>query len=91
VANYTTNRIEGGTQFKCTSCEYSVSTLDFDAKNGSLRTQGATAINRHATQVHHQTPKYSSLPPQRRIRRTWSELPRFYSSLLREHVVDNRL
>jgi hypothetical protein len=44
VRYYTTNRIEGGMQFKCTRCELSVSTLDFDARYGNLRTQAATAI-----------------------------------------------
>ncbi len=63
----TTNRIEGGIQFKCIRCEYSVSTLDFDARDGNLRTQAATAINRHASEVHHQPPMYSSLDPQRSI------------------------
>jgi len=67
VAHYITNRIEGGIQFKCTRCEYSVSTLDFDARDGNLRTQGATAINRHATETHHQPTMYSSLDPQRFI------------------------
>ena len=67
VAHFTTNRIEGGILLKCTRCEYSVSTLDFNAGDGNLRTQGATAINRHATEVHHQPTMYSSLDPQRRI------------------------
>ena len=67
MAHYTTNRIEGGIRFKCTRCEYSVSTLDFDARNGNLRTQAATAINRHATEMHHQPTTYSSLDTQQRI------------------------
>lgn len=67
VAHYTTNRIEGGIQFKCARCKYNVSTLDFDARNGNLRTQGATAINRHATEAHHQPTMYSSLDTQQRI------------------------
>jgi hypothetical protein len=67
VRYYTTSRIEGGMQFKCARCEYSVSTLDFDARDGNLRTQAATAINRHAAEVHHLPPTYASLGPQRRI------------------------
>ena len=67
MAHFTTKRIEGGIQFKCTRCEYSVRTLDFDARDGNLRTQGATAINRHATEVHRQPTMYSSLDPQGRI------------------------
>jgi len=54
VRYYTTNRIDGGMQFKCTRCELSVSTLDFDARYGNLRTQAATAINCHAAEAHHQ-------------------------------------
>jgi len=65
VRHYTTNRIERGIQFKCVRCEYSVSTLGFDARDGNLRTQAATAINRHASEVHHQPTMYSSLDPQR--------------------------
>jgi hypothetical protein len=69
VANYTTHRIQGGIKFKCNRCEYSVSTLDFEAGNGNLRTQGATALNRHASEVHHQPMMYSSLDPLRRTGR----------------------
>jgi len=76
VRHYTTNRIEGGILFKCIRCDYGVSTLDFDARDGNLRTQGAAAINRHATEVHHQPTMSSSLDPQQRIWRAWSELPR---------------
>ena len=57
-------------QFRCTRCEYSVSTLDFDARDGNLRTQAATAINRHATIVHHEPVMFSSLDTQQRIWRT---------------------
>ena len=67
MRHYTTNRIGVGIQFKCIRCEYSVSTLDFGARDGNLRTQAATAINRHASEVHHQPPMYSSLDPQRSI------------------------
>ena len=31
----------------------SVTTLQFDVKDGNLRTQAATALNQHATKVHH--------------------------------------
>ena len=67
MRHYTTNRIEGGILFKCIRCEYGVSTLDFDARYGNLRTQAATAINRHASEVHHQPAMYSSLDPYRSI------------------------
>jgi hypothetical protein len=70
VRHYTTNRIGLGIQFKCIRCESSVSTLDFDARDGNLRTQAATAINRHASEVHHQPTMYSSLDPERSI---WRE------------------
>jgi hypothetical protein len=39
-------------KFTCKQCSHSVSTLDFDAKTGNLRTQAATAINAHATTAH---------------------------------------
>jgi len=67
VNHYTTNRIKGGIQFKCIRCEYSVSTLDFDDRDGNLRTQAATAINRHAADAHHQPTMFSSLDVQQRI------------------------
>ena len=50
---YRIERIKSGMRFTCTLCEHSVSTLDFDAKAGNLRTQAATAINEHATKAHH--------------------------------------
>ena len=67
MRHYTTNRIEGGIQFNCIRCEYGVTILDFDARDGNLRTQAATAINRHASEVHHQPTMYSSLDPHRSI------------------------
>jgi hypothetical protein len=67
VKNYTTNRIEGGIRFKCVRCEYSVNTLDFEVQAGNLRTQAATAINRHASDAHQQPTMYSSLDSQRII------------------------
>jgi hypothetical protein len=43
--HYTIGRIKGGMKFSCTRCAHHVSTLDFDARDGNLRTQAATAIN----------------------------------------------
>ncbi len=45
-------------RFTCVRCEHSVSTLDFDTRDGNLRTQAATALNQHV---------YSGLDPQQRI------------------------
>jgi hypothetical protein len=53
VKAYRIQRIKGGMKFTCTHCEHSVSTLDFDAKGGNLRTQAATVINDHAAKAHH--------------------------------------
>ena len=50
---YRIQRIKGGMKFTCAQCAHSVSTLDFDAKAGNLRTQAATVINAHATEAHH--------------------------------------
>ena len=66
VKPYRIERIKNGIKFTCTQCEHSVSTLDFDAKVGNLRTQAATAINQHATQAHHEPPTVSSLDVQLR-------------------------
>jgi hypothetical protein len=54
VKAYKIQRIKSGMKFSCIYCTHSVSTLDFDAKAGNLRTQAATAINLHATQAHRQ-------------------------------------
>jgi hypothetical protein len=51
---YTTKRIEGGIAFKCEQCEYRVTTLDFQSKDGNVRTQAATAVNLHAVLAHHE-------------------------------------
>jgi hypothetical protein len=67
---YTMARIKGGMKFTCTHCPHQVSTLDFDLRDGNLRTQAATAINRHATAVHHEPVMFSSLDAQQRIWRT---------------------
>jgi len=67
VKAYRIERIKGGMKFNCTRCTHSVSTLDFDAKAGNLRTQAATAINQHATKVHHEPVMFSSLDVQQHI------------------------
>ncbi len=36
---YTTKPIKGSIAFKCVQCEYSVTTLDFQSKDGNARTQ----------------------------------------------------
>ena len=41
-------------KFNCTHCAHAVTTMDFDAKAGNLRTQAATAINAHAAKAHHE-------------------------------------
>jgi hypothetical protein len=66
VKPYRIERIQGSIRFTCTHCEHSVSTHDFDPKAGNLRTQAATAINRHATQAHHEPPTVSSFDDQLR-------------------------
>jgi hypothetical protein len=53
VKSYRIQRIKGGIKFNCKHCTHSVSTQDFDAQAGNLRTQAATAINAHATTAHH--------------------------------------
>jgi hypothetical protein len=64
---YTMARVKGGMKFTCSHCAHHVSTLDFDARDGNLRTQAATAINRHATSIHHEPVMFSSLDTQQRI------------------------
>jgi hypothetical protein len=54
VKAYRIERIKSGMKFTCTQCAHSVSTLEFDAKSGNLRTQAATAINHHAATAHHE-------------------------------------
>ncbi len=68
VKAYQIQRIKGGMKFTCTHCEHSVSTLDFDARLGNLRTQAATAINDHAAKAHHEPLIVSSCDAQLR---TW--------------------
>ncbi|MGA8617631.1 MAG: hypothetical protein WB660_03800 [Candidatus Sulfotelmatobacter sp.] len=65
--HYTMARVKGGMKFTCCRCAHHVSTLDFDPRDGNLRTQAATAINRHATSVHHEPVMFSSLDTQQRI------------------------
>jgi hypothetical protein len=67
---YTIARVKGGMKFTCSHCAHHVSTLDFDSRDGNLRTQAATAINRHATSVHHEPVMFSSLDTQQRIWRS---------------------
>ena len=55
-------------KFTCTHCSHSVSTLEFDAKAGNLRTQAATAINAHATQAHREP---AIISPSDSQQRTW--------------------
>jgi hypothetical protein len=64
---YTMVRIKGGMKFTCSHCAHHVSTLDFDPRDGNLRTQAATAINNHATTVHHEPVMFSSLDAQQHI------------------------
>jgi hypothetical protein len=44
--------MNGGTTFKCTFCEHSVTTLDLNNTNGNRRTQAATMINQHVALLH---------------------------------------
>ena len=66
VKAYRLERIKGGMKFNCTHCTHSVSTLDFDAKAGNLRTQAATAINGHASKVHREPMVVSASDGQQR-------------------------
>jgi hypothetical protein len=52
VRYYTTKPMNGGTTFKCTFCEHTVTTLDFNSTNGNRRTQAAAVINEHAALLH---------------------------------------
>jgi hypothetical protein len=51
---YTIKLGRGVTIFECTSCEHTVTTLDFDKSKGNTRTQAATALNQHAILEHRQ-------------------------------------
>jgi hypothetical protein len=55
VRYYTTKPLNGGTTFKCTFCEHTVTTLDFNIANGNRRTQAAAMINQHAASLHLRT------------------------------------
>jgi hypothetical protein len=66
VRRYTTTRIKGGIAFKCERCEYRVTTLDFQSKDGNVRTQAATALNEHALLAHHEPMLVSSAYQQER-------------------------
>jgi hypothetical protein len=52
VRYYTTKPLSGGTAFKCTFCEHTINTLDFDSTIGNRRTQAAVAMNQHAAALH---------------------------------------
>jgi hypothetical protein len=52
VRCYTTKAMKGRTLFKCTRCEHSVTTRQFQSTNGNLRTQAARALNQHAAVAH---------------------------------------
>jgi hypothetical protein len=68
VKAYRIERIKSGMKFTCTHCAHSVSTLDFDAKVGNVRTQAATAINDHAAKAHHEPLVVSPADVQQRWR-----------------------
>jgi hypothetical protein len=68
VKAYRIERIKGGMKFSCKQCAHSVTTLEFDAKVGNLRTQAATSINAHATAAH-QAPMVISAPDSQQ--RSW--------------------
>jgi hypothetical protein len=44
--------LNGGVAFKCTICEFTVHTLDFDHTKGNRRTQAASAVNQHVRELH---------------------------------------
>ena len=52
VRYYTTKSMNGGTTFKCSLCEHTVTTLSFNSVIGNRRTQAATAMNQHAAALH---------------------------------------
>jgi hypothetical protein len=52
VKQYSTQPLNGGITFRCVSCEYTVSTLDFNVINGNRRTQAAKAMNVHSAESH---------------------------------------
>ena len=70
MRNYTTQRIKGGMQFTCVQCAHSVRTIDFDVKDGNLRTQAATALNQHASKAHNEPMIISAPDVQQRIWRS---------------------
>ncbi|MGB9234991.1 MAG: hypothetical protein WCC04_11295 [Terriglobales bacterium] len=69
MKSYRTERIKNGIKFSCTHCAHSVTTLDFNATAGNLRTQAATAINHHAAQTHRDSTPTSSREADLRISR----------------------
>jgi hypothetical protein len=95
VKAYRIERIKNGMKFTCTHCAHSVSTLDFDAKAGNLRTQAATAINASRQQItpraadHFDTTLSSAagarFQPRQHLKRSASSL-----KLFRYHSVSGR-
>ncbi len=75
VKSYRTERIKNGIKFACTRCTHSVTTLDFDAKAGNLRTQAAAAINHHAAQTHHDPTTVPSRDAELRTSRIQAQPP----------------
>jgi hypothetical protein len=53
--------MNGNTTFKCTFCEHSVTTLNFNSTDGNRRTQAAATINQHAALMHVRTPLPSKM------------------------------
>jgi hypothetical protein len=60
VRYYTTKTLNGRTLFRCTFCEHTVTTQEFQSKNGNRRTQAATAINQHAAAAHSRPTPFSA-------------------------------
>jgi hypothetical protein len=42
----------GSAEFRCSYCDYRVSTKDFDRRNGNVRMQAATAMSTHQASEH---------------------------------------
>ncbi len=60
VRYYTTKTLNGRTLFRLYLCEHSVTTLDFQSKDGNRRTQAATAINQHVATSHSRPMPFSA-------------------------------
>jgi len=44
--------MNGGIEFKCPFCKFSVNTVDLKNTTGNRRTQAAAVMNEHATEFH---------------------------------------